>query len=62
LRNRGSCLPAIRFFGAGDPATAFYLIKDGSVRVSVHTPEGDPVEVATLGTGSHFGEMGWSTA
>ena len=51
-------LPAgYSIFRAGDPATAFYLIKDGSVRVSVHTPEGDPVEVATLGTGSHFGEM-----
>jgi len=44
-------------FRAGDPATALYLVKNGTVRISVDTPGGDPVEVATLGTGSHFGEM-----
>ena len=44
-------------FRAGDPATALYLIKNGSVRISVDTPGGDAVEVATLATGSHFGEM-----
>jgi CRP-like cAMP-binding protein len=51
-------LPA-RFpiFRAGDPATALYLIKDGSVRVAVISSNGQSIDVATLGSGSHFGEM-----
>jgi CRP/FNR family transcriptional regulator, cyclic AMP receptor protein len=51
-------LPA-RFpiFGAGDPATALYLIKDGSVRLTVTSSGGKLIDVATLGSGSHFGEM-----
>jgi CRP/FNR family transcriptional regulator, cyclic AMP receptor protein len=51
-------LPA-RFpiFRVGDPATALYLIGAGSVRLAVIAPNGQPIEVATLGSGSHFGEM-----
>jgi CRP-like cAMP-binding protein len=44
-------------FRAGDPATALYLIKDGSVRVAVTSAGGQAIDVATLGSGSHFGEM-----
>jgi CRP-like cAMP-binding protein len=44
-------------FRAGDPATALYLIKDGSVRVAVIASNGQSIDVATLGSGSHFGEM-----
>jgi len=44
-------------FRAGDPATALYLIKDGSVRVAVISSNGQSIDVATLGSGSHFGEM-----
>src|SRR5688572_10316937 len=36
-----------------------YLIKFGSVKVQQTTKSGDNLDVATLGTGSHFGEMGF---
>ncbi|HWZ72652.1 MAG TPA: cyclic nucleotide-binding domain-containing protein [Casimicrobiaceae bacterium] len=48
---------AFPIFSTGDPATALYLIKDGSVRVAVTSSGGKPIDVATLGSGSHFGEM-----
>lgn len=44
-------------FLKGEPAKALYLIKYGSVRIQQTTKSGDSVTVATLGTGSHFGEM-----
>jgi CRP-like cAMP-binding protein len=44
-------------FRAGDAATAMYLIKDGSVRISTIAAGGEKIEVAVLGSGSHFGEM-----
>jgi len=51
-------LPAgFPIFRAGDPATALYLIESGSVRVTVISSSGKSIDVATLGSGSHFGEM-----
>jgi len=51
-------LPAgFSIFRAGDPATALYLIENGSVRVQVIASTGKTIDVATLGSGSHFGEM-----
>jgi len=47
----------IAVFRRGEPATAFYLISDGSVRVTTISSGGETIAVATLGTGSHFGEM-----
>lgn len=44
-------------FSAGDPATAFYLIKNGSVRITTQASSGETIGVATLASGSHFGEM-----
>lgn len=44
-------------FLRGEPATAMYLIKFGSIKVQQTTKSGDNLDVATLGTGSHFGEM-----
>jgi CRP-like cAMP-binding protein len=44
-------------FEQGDAATAFYVIKFGGVRIQQKTQVGDLIEVASLGTGSHFGEM-----
>jgi CRP/FNR family transcriptional regulator, cyclic AMP receptor protein len=44
-------------FSSGDAATALYLIKDGSVRLAVTSSSGKSIDVATLGSGSHFGEM-----
>lgn len=46
-------------FIKGEPATAMFLIKHGSVKIQQTTKSGDNLVVATLGTGSHFGEMGF---
>ncbi len=43
-------------FTQGDPAVSFFVIKFGSVKIQTTAGE-KTVEVATLGTGSHFGEM-----
>ncbi|MES2965489.1 MAG: cyclic nucleotide-binding domain-containing protein [Bdellovibrionota bacterium] len=43
-------------FTQGDSAVSFFVIKFGSVKIK-HTGKEDSVDVATLGTGSHFGEM-----
>jgi len=44
-------------FGVGDSATALYLIQEGSVRITTTSPGARLIDVATLGPGSHFGEM-----
>jgi CRP-like cAMP-binding protein len=44
-------------FSQGDPAKALYIIKMGSVRVMQKATSGDLIEIAVLGSGSHFGEM-----
>lgn len=44
-------------FIKGEAASAMYLIKHGSVTIQQSTKSGDNLTVATLGTGSHFGEM-----
>lgn len=44
-------------FIRGEKAKALYLIKFGSVKIRQTTKSGDTIDVATLGTGSHFGEM-----
>ena len=44
-------------FDVGDPATALFLIKDGTVRITTTSPGDRIIDVATLGPGSHFGEM-----
>ena len=44
-------------FLRGEPAMAMFLIQHGSVRIQQTSKSGDNVDVATLGTGSHFGEM-----
>lgn len=51
-------LPAgYTIFAAGDAATALYLIQDGTVRILTSSPGAETIDVATLGSGSHFGEM-----
>ena len=47
----------VAVFRSGDTATALYLIKDGSVRITNVSPSGANIDVATLASGSHFGEM-----
>jgi len=51
--------PTDEIFTQNERATALYVIKYGSVRIHQRSSEGDSIEVATLGTGSHFGEMGF---
>jgi alkyl hydroperoxide reductase subunit AhpC len=42
----------------GDAADRFYVIEEGEVAVSRQSPEGDEIELATLGPGQFFGEVG----
>ncbi|MCB0363386.1 MAG: cyclic nucleotide-binding domain-containing protein, partial [Bdellovibrionales bacterium] len=49
--------PNDEIFGEGDVARAAYFVKYGSVRIVQRTRSGENMEVASLGTGSHFGEM-----
>lgn len=44
-------------FTQEEAAKALYVIKYGSVRIFQKGSSGDKIEVAILGTGSHFGEM-----
>ncbi len=48
--------PGDEVFTEGDKAVSLFMIKFGSVRIR-RTGKNDSVEVAQLGTGSHFGEM-----
>ena len=50
--------PGERIFSQGDTADAFYLIQSGAVRIDLLEDDDNEVEIAKLGTGSHFGEMG----
>lgn len=49
--------PGEDIFSQEDVATSMYVINFGSVRIHIKGTEGDNIEVANLGTGSHFGEM-----
>lgn len=49
--------PNDEIFGEGEVARAAYFVKYGSVRILQRTQSGENMEVASLGTGSHFGEM-----
>jgi peroxiredoxin (alkyl hydroperoxide reductase subunit C) len=42
----------------GDVADRFYVIAGGEVAVTRRTPEGEEVQLATLGPGQFFGEVG----
>ena len=44
-------------FSQGDKATALYIIKTGSVKIQQKGSKGKMIEVAKVGSGSHFGEM-----
>ena len=44
-------------FCQADPSKALYVIRHGSVKIHQKSSSGDNIEVANLGTGSHFGEM-----
>jgi peroxiredoxin (alkyl hydroperoxide reductase subunit C) len=42
----------------GDPAEHFYVIARGEVAVTRRTPEGEVIDLAVLGPGQFFGEVG----
>ena len=44
-------------FSQSDTADSFYVIQHGSVSIDQSEDDENSVQVATLGTGSHFGEM-----
>ena len=46
-------------FVQGEPADAFFVIQHGAVTIGQNDEDdsGERIDVATLGTGSHFGEM-----
>lgn len=44
-------------FNQGDKANALYIIKKGSVKIQQKGSKGKMIEVAKVGSGSHFGEM-----
>jgi len=46
-----------RIFSQSDTADSFYVIQHGSVSIDQSEDDVNSVQVATLGTGSHFGEM-----
>ena len=46
-----------KIFSAGEIANRFYLVEDGRVSLEVHSPEGAPLHVETVGPG---GVLGWS--
>lgn len=48
--------PGDEVFSEGDTASALYVIKHGTVKIQ-HSGKSESINVATLGTGSHFGEM-----
>ncbi len=52
-----SYIPGDEIFNQGAGAHALYIIKFGSVRIQQTAYTGDNIDVATLGAGSHFGEM-----
>ena len=59
-----SSVSALRHFGTGavifrqgEDARSFYIIQRGMVRIDQELADRSRVEVATLATGSHFGEI-----
>lgn len=50
-------LPGQDIFTVGQAASAIYVVVMGTVKISVNTGEGDEIQIRTLGSGSHFGEM-----
>lgn len=48
-------------FVSGQAAQSFFVIQQGTVKILNTTSKGDDVQIATLATGSHFGEMPFLT-
>lgn len=46
-----------RLFRAGDTGSAFFVIQDGDVTISMPSPTGQEITLALLGPGDSFGEL-----
>jgi hypothetical protein len=46
-----------RIVAEGEPGDAFYIIAEGTVEVTVRSPQGAEIALATLGAGEFFGEV-----
>ncbi len=46
-----------KIFSQGSPAVSFYVIQHGTVRIEQVEDDETCIEIATYGTGSHFGEL-----
>ncbi len=44
-------------FSVGEQASAFYVLLMGTVKLTVNSGAGDEIQIRTLGSGAHFGEM-----
>lgn len=53
-----SCAPGATIVAEGEEADSFYVIAEGEVAVTRRSPEGQLVELAVLGPGQFFGEVG----
>ncbi len=49
--------PGDEIFSQNDRATSLYIIKMGTVKIQQKGSTGDVINLATFGSGSHFGEM-----
>jgi len=52
-----SCTAGERIFGRGDPGDELFLIRRGSVRITLTLADGQSHHLATFGRGDFFGEM-----
>ncbi len=58
---RREALAGQEIFITGQPATAFFVIQQGTVKIFRTTSKGDDLQLTTLATGGHFGEMPFLT-
>lgn len=49
--------PGDEIFSQGDPATALYVIRMGSVKIIKKGKQDTDINITTMGSGAHFGEM-----
>jgi CRP/FNR family cyclic AMP-dependent transcriptional regulator len=49
--------PGDEIFSQNDRAIALYIVKMGTVKIEQKSSKGDVINLATFGSGSHFGEM-----
>ena len=51
------CNPGDEITSQGESAKSLFLVEYGSIKIHLTEENGESVEIARLGSGSHFGEM-----